>query len=137
LTHGHIAFQQSEAFWSPGLITVPDIRLDMTRRVHRVMQDPKNFNCAVLDAPIQDEMTASPTTSCDVQTPYTGLDLVTRHAVRELRAVPKRRERCHNSPAMDQRLSRSECGDCPLDDGNKVALSRCGNTNAPTRLGQV
>jgi hypothetical protein len=65
----------------------------MTSKIHRVVQDTENFNCARCDAPIQHKVAASPTPPRDVQSPYTGLNLVACHAVWKVGAVVKRRER--------------------------------------------
>jgi hypothetical protein len=112
-------------------------RRQMTRQIHRVVQEPHAVDGPYLNTAIQHEAAATLPSSSHEQATQARLDLVARRTVRKGGPAVERRE-CGNQRApVHQGLPSPIVRRGPLDNSDEVAFGYFGEANSPVPCGQL
>jgi hypothetical protein len=104
-------------------------------KVHSVVEDTHDFDCAVWRCPIHQEVTSATTPSRDVERAKTCDDLIPGLAAYDIGAVDEFTNRLNERVPIDARLSSGKILGSPFEDVGEVNFCGSAETNPPSALG--
>jgi hypothetical protein len=107
----------------------------VTLKVHSVMQDSYDFDRCFWGHPVHQEVTSTPTVSCNVDRAKAHHDLISCLVASDIGTFGKFPNRVNERLLIDTRLSRAEIFSAPFDDIRKVEFCCSAEADAPFPLG--